>query len=164
LKLVIEHNAAQVQHAFEQAPKLITAALDRALSRGVIELARAARRKAPEGFGQLRQSILHRRVGEATYEVVAGTEYARHVEEGAGRGGWPTQQRMIDWIRRKGIQPRDPDMTLEDLALVMRRSIARRGTPAQPFMAPALEESRDRLTALLNQEIGDALERIGSAA
>lgn len=127
--------------------------LDTALQRGALEISREARRRAPKAFSTLTQAIIAYRDGPNLHGVAAGVDYARPVEEGSRPNPGVPIQNLIDWIKVKRIQPRDPSMDIEDLARAIASKIARRGTRSQPFMAPALEDKRQRLHDLVNAAV-----------
>lgn len=152
-------DSREVARAFERAPAVMVRSLRGKLSRAGMEVAREARSRAPEAFGTLRQSIRSRlRPGAALeVEVAPGVQYAAYVEEGTGRGGSPSIQGLIAWIRRKRIEPRTPGMSEEDLAYVIARAIRARGTPKQPFLEPAARAKEDRVRALIEQGVAQGL-------
>ncbi|MGE0487311.1 MAG: hypothetical protein AB7Q81_24365 [Gammaproteobacteria bacterium] len=143
--------------SFERSPRVFMRHLDRAARRGAQEGARQERRLAPKGFSTLTQSIGVDRLGAGVYRFGPSVDYAEMVEQGTGRGGFPPIPGLMAWIRVKRIQPRDDTMTAEDLAYAMARSIVRRGTPAQPFVAPVAEKLPSRLMELMDQALVDAL-------
>jgi hypothetical protein len=124
-------------------------------------VARTAKEKAPKTQSTLTNSLRSRKLGELDYEVVAGAAHASYVELGTGPGGWPPPQALREWIRTKGVQPRDSSLTEDELAFLIGRSIHRKGTPEQPFMRPALEEHRDRLQELVAAGAREGLEAAG---
>ncbi len=146
--------------AFEAGPELLNKHLNRAIGRVVREIARDARKGAPKASSVLANSISQRQVNPLTGEVFSVVDYARMVEEGTGPGGWPPPRALLDWIRVRRIQPRRAGMDEEELAYLIGRSINRRGTPAQPYMQPALEDNRARATRRFDDAIDDALREI----
>lgn len=160
LQITFDHQG--LRETFAKAPQVLIKHIDRAVLRTVQEIAREARQRAPEAYGTLRNSIKTRHPQDLVGEVVTGTDYARMVEEGTDSGGFPPEQTMLDWIKRKGITPDDPRMDQEDLAYVLARAIALNGTPAQPFMQPALESKRARADQLIDQAIGRAVREIAA--
>lgn len=147
-----------LRRALRRAPGRLRDELRLALGRSALEIARAARRNAPKAHSILTNSISSYMSPDGLEAVVfAGADYARMVEERTGPGGKPPVQSMLDWIRVKRIVPDDPSMDQTDLAFVIARSIARKGTRAQPFMAPAFEDNKARAMDRINQAIGRAL-------
>ncbi|MGR8932209.1 MAG: HK97-gp10 family putative phage morphogenesis protein [Gammaproteobacteria bacterium] len=91
--------------------------------------------------------------------VTANANYAPYVEEGTGAGGYPPRQVIIDWLRVKRIQPRNPDMTEDELAYLISRDIVFNGTPTKPFMEPAYQSEKEatfkRLDAAVDKAIAE---------
>lgn len=146
--------------AISQGPAVLRKHLNLAVLRTVKEIARSARRHAPKAFSTLTQSINHRMLNALTGEVSPHVEYAEMVETGTGRGGWPDVAELREWIKVKNIQPRDPTMDDWDLSFVIGRSIAMKGTPAQPYMQPALNDNKARAERRINTAINKALKEM----
>ncbi len=150
-----------VIEAFDKAPKIMRSHIRKGLRRGGIEVARLARRLAPKAFSTLTQSIKQTVISDFRVDVIAAANYARAVEEGTGPGGRPPVQTIKDWLKVRRIKPRNPDMDIDDLAHIISRSIAKRGTPAQPFMQPAVERKENRLRDLLERSTWDGIRAAG---
>jgi len=159
--LALEIHSKGLMQALSQGPELLKKHVQQAVLRSVMEIARDARRNAPKAYSTLTHSIIQRMVDPLTGEVVAGVDYAQMVEEGTGPGGWPSDRTMLDWIHAKHIEPRDPTMDQQDLAFVMARSIALRGTPAQPYLKPALQSNKAKAERRINRAINAALKEMG---
>lgn len=153
------------------APGALQRHMNRNIGRAIHEIARAWRSKAPKAESTYTNSIRPEMVSAFEGVAVAGVDYARAVEEGTGlygprgaaSGKAPPVNAIHDWIRVKNITPDDPYMDQQDLAFVIARSIAARGTPAQPSAGPALEEKRARAEQLVEQAIDAALAEVGRA-
>lgn len=145
----ILHNSTKVAEALQRRGAAAFPVIDKALGRGALELHREAVRRAPKADSNLvKQSGVEHR-GALEKHVIFGARYAGYVERGTGPGGQPTLGDILAWMRRRRIKPRAAGMTETKLAHVIRRSIAARGTPAQPFAGPALSAMRPRLSALV---------------
>ena len=151
----------RVADAFDKAPAILLNRLEQAVGRGAGEIAREAKRNAPKAHSHLVNSIRVRREQDLARMIGPNMDYGAYVEQGSSPGGRPPRQTILDWIRVKGIQPNQPNMTQSSLAFVISRSIARKGTEAQPFMAPAAEDNRDRVHALVSNAINNALREAG---
>lgn len=158
-----EINDAQVTRAFAIAPEAALRHAEAGLGRGAQEIARDAKRAAPKAFSTLVNAIAASRESPLHYRVAAGVNYAIFPERGTGPGGHPPHQTMLDWIRVKRIEPRDPSMSARDLAFVIARSIARKGTKAQPYMRPALFGNRSRVLQLVREGALRGLRETGRA-
>jgi len=159
--LTLTIDSAKAAGALAQSPEILEKHLGRAISRIVGEIARDARRKAPKAFSTLTNSIRPQIIRPLEGVVAPGVDYARIVEEGTGPGGFPPERTLLDWIRKRRIEPRDPDMDQQGLAYVIARSIAQRGTPAQPYLAPALKDNERKAARRVDAAIDAALAEIG---
>jgi hypothetical protein len=146
--------------ALSQGPEVLRKHLNLAILRSVMEIARSARRHASKAFSTLTQSIKQQMIDPLTGEVAPHVDYSEMVETGTGPGGHPTDESILRWLQVKHISPRDPTMTEQDLAFVIARSIAHKGTPEQPYMAPALAENKDRAARRIDAAINKALKEM----
>ena len=147
----IRTNIPDVRRAMRRAPDVVMGEIDRGLKRGANEVARTARTLAPKATSGLTQSILARRTGAAQYIVVARAGYAGPVEFGRKPGRQPPVQSIVDWMRTRRIATGAGPRRQRQIAFAIARKIGREGTKAQPFMGPALERNRSRLTQLMNE-------------
>ncbi|MBO9493854.1 HK97 gp10 family phage protein [Thalassotalea sp. G20_0] len=161
LKLDITLDDDQLQKAVQKAPGALRHRLKAAVSRGAAELSRDARGFAPKAFTTLTNSIRSRVDGELSRIVGPNVDYGVYVENGAGPGGAPSLQSVLDWVRVKRITPNNPQHDEQDLAFMIRRSIARKGTEPQKYMEPAVDAKRDRITGLMHSAVSNALKESG---
>ncbi|HCU52890.1 MAG TPA: hypothetical protein DIC36_00930 [Gammaproteobacteria bacterium] len=134
----------------QRADRALRQAIDDALGRGALEIADEARRTAPVAFSLLQQSIRPLRADWNHWQVVAGVNYARQVEQGRRPGGPLPDPRSIEaWMKTKRITPHAQGMPIKTAAFLIARHIRDFGSPAQPFLAPALESKRSRVEALV---------------
>lgn len=127
-------------------------------------------------FGHLRDS--GRTVVQPDNTVDAGfyMNYAAYVEEGRNPGGMPPVEDIYAWIVRKKIQPTkkraadttprkrkadeiDPDKW--SMAWAIAKDIAAHGTKhkAKPFLKPAYEEYRLKITRFMQQKINECCDK-----
>lgn len=159
LELTVE--SRNLQRAMLASPQILGKHLTRAIGRVIQEMARDAKRKAPKAFSTLVNSVGAVQPSPVEGVVFSGVDYARAVEEGRDGGGrMPPRAHIEDWIKVRRIVPDDPSMSQRDLSFVIARSIARNGTPAQPFMAPAYEDNRARAERRISDAINAALQEI----
>ena len=59
--------------------------------------------------------------------------YGRYVDEGRKPGKWPPRKAIREWIKQKGIRPRNKQ-TEEQTTFLIQRSIGIRGIKASPFL------------------------------
>lgn len=151
----------QLLHALDAAPARLRQQLEKAVDRGGAEAARAQRRAAPKAHSTLVISIRSVRERELSVLVGPSTDYAAFVNSGSRPGGKPALQVMIDWLRVKGISPRNPQHSIEDLAFLIRRSIARKGIKPQPFIDNAATAIEPRIHSLLQAAVRRSLAEVG---
>lgn len=95
-------------------------------------------------MGRLRSSIKVRsKASGKVWEIYTNVNYAKAVEFGS-RPHFPPIAPLSDWSRKKLGQ---------DLGFVIARKIAREGTPAKPYMFPALEKERPNMA----KEVGSSI-------
>jgi len=153
MKIQITHNTEAVAEAVRKRGEAAIADVDRAVWRAGQEIAREAVTTMPKFRSTTAAATGVEQWGPLEWLVRFGTHYAQHVEEGTGPGGWVPTAEMMDWIRMKGIRPRDPGMTLAELAQALQWHIFRNGINAQPFAQPALEHKFPRLIELVNNAV-----------
>lgn len=158
------------------AGRLVLQKAGLALSQAAIVVRDAASVLAPKAEGTLSRMIQRRRAAVFVQEIVASAPHARFVEKGTGTYGpekRPSGLRMLPdsgvaaialWIQRRGIVPRSPGITPEQLPWIIARKIARDGTPAQPFMEPALEKSKPLIVSLIDRASRAGLAEAGVVA
>jgi hypothetical protein len=105
------------------------------LHRAAEEAAREARIKVPKAFGSLAASIRVEQLNESTFAVVVGQSYGGKVEFGTNGGGWVQREIIESWIKKKGIQPNNPDMSIRQLGFLIARKIFQVGTRPQPYLS-----------------------------
>lgn len=91
--------------------------------------------------GRLRSSITHKVTSAGTVIVGTPVKYAPYIEFGTSPH-FPPPSAIKDWVRRV-ISP--DESVLDDIAFVIARSISRTGTPARPFLRPAIDKVRNSL-------------------
>ncbi len=117
---------------------------ERAVQQGTALVEGDAKRKAPKDTGALRNSIASKvetQNGEIVGTVYTPLEYAPYIEYGTGlfsvKGGrtnvpWNYKDDKGVWHRTSGMKP-------------------------QPFMKPALDDNRNKITKLIKESIDDKL-------
>lgn len=126
-------------------PAAVVRAVDTKLARGAEEVAREAKGNSPKAFSHLTNSIRAERISDMHYRVSEGMNYGRPVEEGA-RPHRVDSRKLIPWVERVlGVRGKDA----RSKAFLIARSIAMRGTRAQPYMQPATDIMRPRVQQLV---------------
>lgn len=151
----------QFRKALQQTPEALFKQLQKMVSRGGSEAAREQKRRAPKAQSTLVNSIRSIRDEDLSAIAAPNTDYAVFVNDGTGPGGFPSLQAIKDWIRVKGISPRNAKDDLDDLAYMISRSIARKGTQAQPFVDNTAEKITPRIHRLMQQAARNSLKEVG---
>jgi len=152
----------RVSRAFKRAPKLMMDRVDRAAGRAALELANKARDEAPKADSTLANSIKPDKLGPADYLIGPHVQHGVYRELGTRGGGpLPPHQPILAWVRSAGGLNIKDEAEARQVAWAVQRKIARDGTPAQPYMAPAAEAMDDRAGLLINQGINAGLRAAG---
>lgn len=112
----------------------------RVLKRHADRVAVRARQLAPVASGATRNSIKVTQNREYSgrfsrgYTVIADVPWSIYVEQGRGPGRMPPMSAIRQWTAYRGIDP--------GAAYPIARKIGQRGTKAQPFMRPAIEQTK----------------------
>jgi HK97 gp10 family phage protein len=154
------HSDKLVQ-ALLQTPQLLAKNMAKAVLRSAKEMARAARtnvNQGPNAFGTLRNTIKEKQRSPYEAIIAPNVNYAQMVEEGTSGGGKaPPRDSIEDWINVRGILPNDPFMDSRDLSFLIARSIAKKGTPPQPYLQPAFDDNKAKAERRINLAIDAAL-------
>lgn len=122
--------------------------VDRAVKETALEVERSAKQNAPVDTGTLRSSIETAPSGVGEYLVGTNIEYAPDVEFG-------TDPHVIT--------PDEADALAfegSDGELVVTQRVKHPGTPAQPFLRPAIDEHESTLTRNIAAAITELLDDI----
>ena len=169
---VIKVDASGAIAGLVKARQLLTYA-DRGLAQGATLIRRDWVRLAPKAEGDLHRNIQQGRITKLVHEIVSRARHGVFVEKGTGvygPEGRPLGLGMLPdsgvaaiakWIQRKGITARK--VTQAALPWVIARSIARRGTPAQPSAELAFNANRDRVQQLVAAAIARGIAELGLA-
>jgi len=128
---------ANVHKALEHYRQKIAKSANEGISETAIKVQKRAKDNLTESgavhMGRLRSSIKVRFImGGQGAEIYTNVNYAQPVEFGS-KPHFPPIAPLSDWSRKKlGL----------DLGYVIARKISQEGTPAKPFMFPALEAER----------------------
>lgn len=152
----LESNLSKVILKVKGYPKVLEPRIDNAANEFIQRVNRDAKINTPEAESTLKNSIKVKRLGVIDYESKPEVNYASAVEEGSKKGGWPTLQSLVDWIKVRRIRPQNDDWDIEDLAQAIRRKIYFKGVRAQPFMKPALKKNRPRLDDIVRRHLAGA--------
>ena len=99
-----------------------------------------ARRNVKRDSGRLQNSITHSISGggaNLTGKVGPSVKYGLYVERGRAPGRPPPVSAVAAWARRHGVSP-----------FLVARAIGRKGVRPAPFLLPAYEKNKGRITDL----------------
>ncbi|HLP97488.1 MAG TPA: HK97 gp10 family phage protein [Sideroxyarcus sp.] len=134
-------------------PDAVVRNVDRKLERGAAEVAREAKVRAPKAFSNLTNSIMSDRIGVMRYRVQENVRHGHPVEFGSRPHGVDSTK-LIPWVElvtgARGKEARDK-------AFLIARSIAMRGTKAQPYMGPTADVMGGRVNELALEGVRDGV-------
>ena len=168
LQIQLEGNASAAM--FGQFPDALRRAVERGLERAteLLERAVAAAAMSPFGarssapLGELARSVKREvfsdaDTGRAIGRVFLGSpadQYGLFVEVGT-RPHFPPPAAIEGWVRRRlGVTN---DRQARELAFLIGRKIARTGTPGRFLFERALEENVERVVAIFEEEVAQAV-------
>lgn len=112
-------------------------AVKNVVAESALNIQREAKKRTPVDTGRLRSSIAIEFSDGLTATIGTNVEYAAAVEFGS-QPHFPPPSALAGWARRHGMNGKE---------FVLARKIARRGTPAQPFLFPSFEQERPKFIA-----------------
>jgi hypothetical protein len=149
MRIEIEIDDSLARRRLDQLPGRVTSAIEAALARGAMEMARTARGYAPKAFGTLTNSIKADKVEPLHYVVAPHVNYGPFVERGRGAGKQPgTANGLMEWVRQK---TRLTGKDLERKTYVIARAIGRRGIRRRAYMRPAYLIHSDMIIARVRE-------------
>lgn len=135
--------------SFESSPKMLADHLSAAIEKGAKLVKQRARRTAGSppivNTGELSRGVDYRMISRLTARVGADARYSPFVENGRRPGNMPPVAAIERWAQTKIGQ--------SGLGFVIARSISRKGTKAQPFFYPAVDESINDIKSIVDKEI-----------
>ena len=150
--------APELIRALARAPEALAQEEGRAMTASLLLVEADARRNVRQDTRQLLHSITHRqrREGETLVgEVGPSARYGVVVERGRRpKRRWPPRAALRGWARRHSI----PERAL----FLIQRKIGQQGTPARPFLEPALRKHVTRIERLFAAAGARVVVRIGA--
>jgi HK97 gp10 family phage protein len=122
-------------------------AIDRGVERTAIQVERSAKQNAPVDTGNLRASLRFRQRALGSYAVGTNVEYAPDVEFG-------TEPHVIEPDTKEALK-----FETEDGETVFASRVEHPGTPAQPYLRPALQEHESDIADNIQEEIERLVDR-----
>lgn len=140
----------ELQSNFKKNPEATRKYTNQAIKESVFTLLANARKLAPVDQGFLRGPAM-----VTSFEDLKGTlsntaPYAVYVHEGT-RPHFPPIDAITPWANRHGIPP-----------FLLARSIARKGTKAQPFFRDSIEESQDAIDGFFMKALANIVKSLAN--
>lgn len=132
-------NLPRLTRNVNAAPATLQTDLHTTLTASGLLVEATGRSLAPRDTGRLQGSIHSRPGSGLSVEIGPSVAYGLFVEKGT-RAHFPPPGALGGWARRHGMSP-----------FALARGISRRGTKAQPFMVPALEQNVGKITDLFGK-------------
>lgn len=128
----------------EQFPEIAEKHIGKGISRALVRIWGAEKLEAPFGISGILRDNWKIFSGRFTGKLQAGSQYALFVHEGTAPH-FPPLDAITPWAIKKGIPP-----------FLVARSIAKKGTKANPFLKRAIDKSADGVDA----DFAEALDNI----
>jgi HK97 gp10 family phage protein len=128
----------------------LPSAVDSGAQRTAMTIQGTAQANAPVDRGELRQKIETRRIELAAYQVISAAPHAQAVEFG-------TDPHVIT--------PNSADALAfegQNGELIFRQRVEHPGTPAQPYLRPAVRQHQSELTENINDAINELFRQVFS--
>lgn len=123
----------ELKKAFAKAPQVFVRVFDAVIRKAIYELQSEARKEAPVDMGFLRGTGMQTSFTPLVGKLENASPYAFYVHEGT-KPHWPPMAAIKPWADRHGIP-----------AFVVARSIAKKGTKANPFFDRAIEKAQPKI-------------------
>lgn len=140
----------KLQRFAEKFPQIAEKYTNIAINRSLLRVLGAEKQEAPYGVsGQLRDNwkvVLGRFEGA----LVSLSSYARYVEFGT-KPHMPPVEPLIPWAKKKGLNP-----------WAVARSIAKKGTKANPFLQRALDNTKTGVESEFRDALAQGMEEVNS--
>ena len=144
----IERNEKQLEQIYETFwSEAVQWILDRSIKKSIILLQRYAIQEAPTDQGRLRNDF-HTELKKSFGRLFNPTRYAIYVHEWT-RPHFAPIDKLQGWADRHGIP-----------VGALRRSIARKGTKANPFMDRAVDQWEKQVDEIFSKEIDNFFNEI----
>lgn len=140
-----------LEREFEELPSILEDSLAQGAVIAGAEIQKEARVNAAIDTGELRKSIENSSSGSSQgymIEVGPTQPYGKEIEFGRPPGTYVSPASLERWAKRKGLNP-----------YAVSKSILKKGSPAQPFMYPALDKKEDSVVSILAQAVYNAFSK-----
>lgn len=134
----------------EQYPAVSEKHINKAINRALVRIWGAEKLEAPFGMSGIMRDNWRITAGRFEGKIEAGAQYALFVHEGTAPH-FPPIDAIAPWAIKHGIPP-----------FVLARSIARKGTKANPFLKRAVDKSRDGIQEDFEKALNDILDEVAT--
>lgn len=156
INIQVTSNIAGLKQAARKAPAKFDEAYDRLARRAAGEVAVRAKNEAPQADVNLANSLNSQRITLGQWVAGTGQQYAPKVEQGSKGGAFVPLQTMFEWVKRKQLVSRNPNVSQHVLAFMIQRSIFQKGTKANPFM----QRTATAMQSRVQQIFDDGLQKV----
>jgi hypothetical protein len=137
--------------AMERFNKMqIATALRSGIGKSIFALEVAAKKETPVGVSGMLRNAYRENFSGLRGELVNTKEYAQWVHNGRKPGKMPPVSAISLWAKRKWI---------DIPPFVIARSIAKKGTKANPFMIRAMNSQESNIRSIIQGEIGNLISK-----
>lgn len=138
----------ELNKAFAKAPRVIGAEARKSIRKALILLQAGARQFVVKDTGRLANALRITQTTNLSGKISAETDYAIYVHEGT-RAHFPPLNAITPWANRHGLP-----------AFVVARSIARKGTKANPFFDLAKEAKQADIDGIFKALLDNIINNI----
>ena len=151
LKIEIK-NLDKIKKALAKSPMTIGKYVNEAIQKSIYQIERTTKPKIPFGASGGLKGSFFTQFSTLRGAIGWGAQYAIFVHEGT-RPHWTSVKNLEEWAAKKGINP-----------YAVQRSIARKGTKAQPFLKEGLAEAENNIQKYFAEGLENTLNQIAKEA
>lgn len=147
IKIEIE-GLNKLKTAFRKSPEIVRDQIQKAITQSIFLVHREAKLEAPVGVTGHLRSRMGKQITPFRGVIGPTVEYGLFVHEGTSPH-WTSVKNLEKWANKKGINP-----------FALQRSIARKGTKANPFMTRAVDQSEGKVQEFFQLAIDNVLKQL----
>ena len=141
LKFIDDYN--RIKHIPGAIESVADSAAHSLMLEALNDMRKNVKKNKSMAFSRLLNSIdAPQKLGHAHYRGGPSAKHGFYVEHGRSPGKAPPQKAIRDWMRVKGI--RLPEKQMQQVAFLIGRKIAKKGTKPRPFVAPVARQKQWR--------------------
>lgn len=138
----------ELRTVFKKSPEIVRDQLQRAITLSTALVSRKAKLEAPVGVSGHLKSRIRIRISPFRGIIEPTVKYGLYVHKGT-RPHWTGVGNLRKWAKRKGINP-----------YALQKSIAKKGTKANPFMKRAAKKSESKVQAIFQRAINNITKQL----